>query len=282
MQSGKITADMEIKEFLSVPPDWMQKHSLRQIDLRQVKPSISKPHTMESNVQIQADEISFCYDKSNFLWENVSFTAKGGDIVGVVGKNGAGKSTLFRVLMGLDKQRRGNILFNGERASPKRRRKLSFYSMQDVDYQLFAATVLEEMLLDTANGEEDRKKALCVLKRFGLFDYAQMHPSQLSGGQKQRLSVALAYMSNADILFMDEPTSGLDEENMRLVSLAITELAEKGCCLFVITHDYEFAAHTFRSLLIIEETKEILRIPPERYNEKILCQIFDIAKENEK
>ena len=76
------------------------------------------------------------------------------------------------------------------------------------------------------------------------------------------------------IIFMDEPTSGLDAENMRLVSDAVTELAMMGSCLFVITHDYEFAARTFQSLLIIKETKEIVRIPPERYTREILFQKF--------
>ena len=146
--------------------------------------------------------------------------------------------------------------------------------MQDVDYQLFEATVLEEMLSGTAGETQDREKALLVLKRFGLLDYADTHPSRLSGGQKQRLSIALAYMSDAKILFLDEPSSGLDEENMQLISLAVIELAQKGCCVFVITHDYELAARTFRSLLMIKEPKEIMRIPPERYNEKVLYEIF--------
>lgn len=276
MQDGKVKADMGSDEFLSLPPDWMEEHSLRQVDLSLVQPSIPVIHPVENAVQVQADGLSFYYDKRQPLWENVSFTANGGDIVGVVGKNGTGKSTLFRVLMGLEKQRRGSILFNRERVSSRPRRKLSFYVMQDVDYQLFASTVLEEMLLGTAGGERDREKALCVLRRFGLSDYAEMHPSQLSGGQKQRLSIALAYMSDAKLLFLDEPSSGLDEENMQLVSLAIAELAEKGRCLFVITHDYELAARTFRSLLIMKGEREVVRIPPERYNETVLYQTFNL------
>ena len=274
MEEGKIKADIVGSEFLFLSSDWMSANALRKMNLHHVQPCVPEIHSVKNEVEIKVEGLSFYYEKSRLLWENVSFTAKGGDIIGVVGENGTGKSTLFRVLMGLEKQRQGKILFNRERASPRQRRKLSFYVMQDVDYQLFEATVLEEMLSGTAGETQDREKALLVLKRFGLLDYADTHPSRLSGGQKQRLSIALAYMSDAKILFLDEPSSGLDEENMQLISLAVIELAQKGCCVFVITHDYELAARTFRSLLMIKEPKEIMRIPPERYNEKVLYEIF--------
>ncbi len=274
MEEGKIKADIVGSEFLFLSSDWMSANALRKMNLHHVQPCVPDIDSVKNEVEIKVEGLSFYYEKSRLLWENVSFTAKGGDIIGVVGENGTGKSTLFRVLMGLEKQRQGKILFNRERASPRQRRKLSFYVMQDVDYQLFEATVLEEMLSGTAGETQDREKALLVLKRFGLLDYADTHPSRLSGGQKQRLSIALAYMSDAKILFLDEPSSGLDEENMQLISLAVIELAQKGCCVFVITHDYELAARTFRSLLMIKEPKEIMRIPPERYNEKVLYEIF--------
>jgi len=282
IQDGKIGADMRIDEFLAVPSNWMQEHSLRQIDLRRINIDVPAQCVARHSFEIQVDGLSFCYSKAHPLWENVSFTATCGDIVGVIGNNGTGKSSLIRVLMGLEKQQRGDIRFNNERASPRQRRKHSFYVMQDVDYQLFAATVLEEMLLGTPGTEQYREQALNILQKFGLDDYVSAHPSQLSGGQKQRLSIALACMSEAKIIFMDEPTSGLDAENMQLVNNAITELAAKGCCLFVITHDYEFAARTFQSLVIIKETKEVVRIPPERYNHKILYQNFLYRKGDKK
>lgn len=282
MEDGRIKADIAGNAFRTLSSDWMSAHALRKINLRQVFPRVPEIHSVKSQIEIEVDGLSFYYEKNRPLWENVSFAARGGDIIGVVGENGRGKSSLFRVLMGLEKQRRGKISFNGKRASPGQRRGRSFYVMQDVEYQLFEATVLEEILSGTAGEAEDREKALLVLRRFGLLDYADMHPSRLSGGQKQRLSIALAYMSKAEFLYLDEPSSGLDEENMQLISLAAVELAQKGRCVFVITHDYELAARTFRSLLVIKETKEITRIPPEQYREKLLYEIFDCGKGDKK
>ena len=75
------------------------------------------------------------------------------------------------------------------------------------------------------------------------------HPTALSGGQKQRLSIALAEMNRLPLLYLDEPTSGLDAENMKIVQTEIKKLAEGGACVFVITHDYEFAAMTCNRVL---------------------------------
>ena len=117
--------------------------------------------------------------------------------------------------------------------------------MQDVDYQFFAGSVLEEMLSGHEKELDAPKKAKEILKSFSLGIYADAHPSTLSGGQKQRLSIALSCMCDMPFLYFDEPTSGLDAENMQLVRETIKAQAEKGCVAFIITHDYEFAASLF-------------------------------------
>ena len=278
MQNGRIKEIMTEKEFAEKPLTWFSDNGLRQINLSKIKPVLPDIKPISKDVGIAAENISFYYDKNVPLWENVSFKAEGGDIVGIIGKNGAGKSTLFRVLMGLEKPKLGKIYMNGKYASKKIRKKNSFYVMQDVDYQLFAPSVLEETLLGTSKSNEEKEKAINILKYFGLDPYVNVHPSELSGGQKQRLSIALAYMSNNKFLFLDEPTSGLDGENMLLVRDAICKLAQKGCCIFVITHDYEFAAKTFRSLIIFKSSKEIKRISQEKYDPSKLYENFGFNK----
>jgi energy-coupling factor transport system ATP-binding protein len=280
MQDGKIKEDITGKEFAIRPSNWFFENGLRQNDLEVIMPTLPFTSSPQNDSQIRVEDISFYYDKKIPLWKNVSFEAGSGDIVGVIGKNGVGKSTLFRVLMGLEKSKSGKIYMNQKYAAKGQRKKNSFYVMQDVDYQLFAPSVLEEMLLGTSETEEEKKKAMHLLEYFGLAPYVHAHPSELSGGQKQRLSIALAYMGNADFLYLDEPTSGLDGENMLLVSRAICNLAKKGCCIFVITHDYEFAAQTFRSLLIFKQREKVIRIPPEQYDPKRLYQNFKLEKEN--
>ena len=196
----------------------------------------------------------------------------------LLGENGTGKSTLIRVLMGLEKPQSGKINLCGRYASRQQRRKKSFYVMQDVDYQFFAGSVLEEMLSGHEKELDAPKKAKEILKSFSLGIYADAHPSTLSGGQKQRLSIALSCMCDMPFLYFDEPTSGLDAENMQLVRETIKAQAEKGCVAFIITHDYEFAASLFSSLLIVQDDHSINWIRPDQYHPSILSKLFELEE----
>lgn len=275
LKQGEIKEILTGKEFGAKPISWFCDKGLRQINLQQIRPKLSDLQVKDNDTKIQAENLKFCYRGKPLLWKDASFTAKGGEVVGVLGKNGSGKSTMIRVLMGLDKPKAGKIVIDGRYAPKQSRRKKSFYVMQDVDYQLFAGSVLEEMLTGDKDTEKNRKKALEVLEYFELREFADRHPSALSGGQKQRLSIALAYMSDAPFLYLDEPTSGLDAANMHKVQQAIRKFAEDGRCVFVITHDYEFAASVFTSLLIINEGGFINRISPEQYQPTKLYQYFN-------
>ncbi|MGN0394192.1 MAG: ABC transporter ATP-binding protein, partial [Coprococcus sp.] len=273
LENGKIKEEISGKEFSGKTSSWFKQHGFRQIELSSVK--AEKPDRINSfrDIILRAENLTYWYERKTPLWRDVSFEGKKGDIIGIIGSNGAGKSTMMRVLMGLDNPKKGQIFINGKRAGKKKRRQISSYVMQDVDYQLFATTVLDEMLLESNNSEDDRKKAIEILDYFGLSKFKDVHPSMLSGGQKQRLSIAIAYMRDADILFLDEPTSGLDGRNMELVCDAIKTLADKGCLIFIITHDYEFAAKTLRSLLVIKENS-VNRISEEIYKPEELYQFY--------
>ena len=150
--------------------------------------------------------------------------------------------------------------------------------MQEVDYQFFAGSVLEEMLSGHEKEWNALEKAKEILKNFNLEDYQNVHPSTLSGGQKQRLSIALSCMGDMPFLYFDEPTSGLDAENMQLVRETIKRQAENGCVVFVITHDYEFAVTLFTSLLIVQADHFAHRIAPEQQHTTILSKLVDLEE----
>ena len=279
IKDGSIDKIIDSKELRTKPSDWFCTNGLREIELHNV---LCKPtnitHNFESHHSIQVQDLAFGYHRQPLLWHNVSFSCHSGDIVGIVGRNGSGKSTLTRVLMGLEKPLHGKIYMNNTIASPKKRRHSSFYVMQDVDYQLFSGSVLEEMLLGHEKEKDGPERALAILKRFHLEQYADVHPDTLSGGQKQRLSIAMSCMSDSFFLFFDEPTSGLDAENMKLVRELMLEQASHGKILFVITHDYEFASSLFTSLLVINEDHTISRISPEKYHPEKLIKTFKLEE----
>lgn len=197
------------------------------------------------------------------------FEVRGGEITGLMGHNGAGKSTLVRTLCGLIRPISGSVLLHGEAARPAALTRAGFLVMQDVNYQLFADSVREELLLGLGEADEAirdgagsagsgttwsdaptrfpgpttfGKKADAVLRSLDLLQFADRHPMSLSGGQKQRLAIASALMCGKELIVLDEPTSGLDRAHMMQVGTLLRQLADSGKAVLVVTHDEELAA----------------------------------------
>lgn len=167
----------------------------------------------------------------------LNFSARSGEVVGVIGENGAGKTTLSRLCCGLEKEDRGTVSVDGRPLSPKERLGRIRLVMQDPDYQLFSDSVLEELSL---GGRRDAGTCERALRGLGLWDMRDAHPATLSRGQKQRLTIACALVDEATAYFFDEPTSGLDRENMERVASGIRLLARSGGIVFAVSHDCEF------------------------------------------
>lgn len=163
-----------------------------------------------------------------------------GAVVAVLGNNGAGKSTLAKCICGLMKHCKGRIS-DGEKVYQGRRLStIAYMVFQDVNHQLFAESVQEEVTLGFRMEDTKREElAERVLDRMGLSGYKECHPMALSGGQKQRLAVAVAMASQKDLIVYDEPTSGLDYRHMEVVADMINNMSEKGKTQLIITHDPE-------------------------------------------
>ena len=173
------------------------------------------------------------------IFEDISLCVPEGGVTAITGQNGAGKTTLAQILCGLARQTRGHILIDGKKARAAVRRREIYYCGNDTSTQFFTASVAEELLLNARLTEENKDRAIHLLKEFGLYEYRAAHPSALSGGQKQRLAIACAIFSGRRILILDEPTSGLDGQNMRLVAERLRSEARNGRTILVITHDRE-------------------------------------------
>ena len=206
----------------------------------------------EAVPMLSVSGLGFGYEKRTPIFSDVSFTADKGDVIGIIGHNGAGKTTLLSVLTGLRKEKTGEIRVQGNRLSPKKRRKLSYLVMQDADYQLFGSSVEEELTLGLTDAEASEEKVLHTLEELNLKEYRERHPASLSGGQKQRVTIGASLMKDSQMVYFDEPTSGLDYDSMVRVSGLIRGLAEKGTVIFVISHDFEFLARTCTKVLKLD------------------------------
>ena len=115
--------------------------------------------------------------------------------------------------------------------------KKTYFVMQDADYQIYADSVGNELVLGKKVTEDLRNRAYDALDAFHLTALKDRHPASLSGGEKQRVTIAAAYCSDADIIILDEPTSGMDGEGVLSLSKWVTFLAQKGKTIIIITHD---------------------------------------------
>lgn len=184
-----------------------------------------------------------------------------GEKVVIIGPSGSGKSTFLRCLNLLEVPTSGHILFEGTDITDKNtnidvlRRKMGMVFQH---FNLFPhLTVLQNITLapitlKLQSKEEAEENAMRLLKRIGLADKANVHPSSISGGQKQRIAIVRSLAMNPDVILFDEPTSALDPEMVGEVLQLMKDLANDGMTMVVVTHEMGFAREVATRILFMD------------------------------
>ena len=168
---------------------------------------------------------------------NISLAFPHGSVTALTGENGTGKTTLCKVLCGLLRQKSGSITLDGRELSCAQRQRISYFVMQDADYQLYSDSVINELLLGREPSQDNKRRTEEALELFHLQEVRNRHPASLSGGEKQRVVIAAAYCSDAEVFVFDEPTSGMDGEGLLSMARWADMLAQAGKTVIIITHD---------------------------------------------
>ena len=179
---------------------------------------------------------------------DISFEVDNGEFVFLTGKSGAGKTTLFKVLFGLEKFDKGQILVGGinvgklnEKNLYLLRRKIGIVFQ---DYKLLAKkTVFENVAFAQqiigVDSKTVRTKTWNALKSVGLVKKKDSYPSQLSGGEQQRVSIARAVVNDPDLILADEPTGNLDSEISKEIFALFEKINQQGKTVILATHSAE-------------------------------------------
>lgn len=184
-----------------------------------------------------------------------------GEFVSVVGRSGSGKSTLANMITGIDHPtsgtiKVGDITLNGMKESP-----MSVWRGMNLGivFQFFQLlpmlTLVENVMLpmdfcNYHNPFDREKRAMDLLEKVGLREFANQLPAAISGGQQQSTAIARALANDPPIIIADEPTGNLDSKTAEIVMNLFEELARQGKTIIMVTHDNSLANRTNRKLVI--------------------------------
>jgi ABC-type Mn2+/Zn2+ transport system ATPase subunit len=171
---------------------------------------------------------------------DVTFAARPGERIAVLGPNGGGKTTLFRTLLGELRPAAGTL---------ERPPRIGVVPQTERSRLDFPVSALDVALMGTLStlpwwrrpGRADRERAREALADVGLADRADRTFGDLSGGQRQRVLVARALVQDAPVLLLDEPYVGLDAPSIDLLDDLLGRLAGAGRALLIATHDVDQA-----------------------------------------
>lgn len=203
--------------------------------------------------------------------DDVSFSIKQGEIVGILGPNGAGKSTTMLMMLGLLHPTKGESkLFNADAKEKKVRERIGVM-LQEVS--LMDGLKVKE-ILQLFRSYYPKPLSMEQLIRFTGLSVEDLNKrtDKLSGGQKRRVGFALALAGDPDLLFFDEPTVGMDISARKVFWETVRELADKGKTIIFSTHYLQEADDVAERIILFNKGKVIADGKPEELKGNLLRQ----------
>lgn len=233
---------------------------------------------------LQVKNLTFRYKKQDIL-SDISFSAKEGEHLSIIGESGSGKSTLLKLLYGTYDLNEGEIFWkNNAILGPKYNLiigpEFMKYVAQEFDLMPFIS-VSENIgaFLSNFYPEEKQQRIEELLEVVELIDYAKVKVKELSGGQKQRVALARAIARQPEVLLLDEPFSHIDNfKKQSLRKSLFRYLKEKNITCIVATHDKDDVLSFSDHMIVLHDTKIMAyNTPQQLYNHpknKLIASFF--------
>ena len=230
---------------------------------------------MNSNTILEVRNLSKSYGGVKAV-NNVSFSVKKGEIVGLIGPNGAGKTTSFNAIAGAEKPTSGEVFLNSENVTGRSTEQLyhrgllrtfqlsqEYPKMTTLENLMVACKnqIGENILMNWLNSKsvilrenEVIKKATETLDFLGLSHVSDELAGNLSGGQKKLLELGRTMMADAKLILLDEPGAGVNPTLMQKIGDMIIELNQKrGYTFCLIEHDMQLIERLCHRIIVLAE-----------------------------
>lgn len=212
---------------------------------------------------LRVNNISVAYTSDKTVLQGINFTLKKGEILAILGASGEGKTTLLKSIQGLLTLTKGKIYFKGKTIPNPEEVLVPGVEGINTVFQDFNLTIglsvfhnikhqLKHLPLDKQYEFTQEIIQLCKMESF-----ADKFPKELSGGQKQKTALAMAVVSEPDIVLLDEPFSNLDAlSKQEIVEVLLDLNAHLGIAFIFVTHNPIEAFEIANDILLLQEGKQ--------------------------
>ena len=234
-------------------------------------------------MSIEVLSVSKSYETQLALNE-ISFSAKKGEIIGFLGPNGAGKSTMMKILTGYISPTKGTVSVSGIDVLKNpiaAKAKIGYLPEQNPLYQ--EMYVREYLQFQASIFKVSKETIATVVEDVGLIPEVHKKISQLSKGYQQRVGLAAALIHNPDVLILDEPTTGLDPNQLQEIRTLLKKLGKEKTILFS-THIMQEVEAVCDRVIIIKKGELLIDASMEELkegNEQSIEVTFDYKIEEQ-
>lgn len=192
--------------------------------------------------------------------QDLSFTVRPGEVLGLVGPNGAGKTTTLRSIAGIIPPSAGRIVIADRELSKEpieAKRSLAFFPDEPRLFDYLSVRQHLEFVAHIYGVRDHRRIAEPLLEEFEIADKADKLPGELSRGMKQKLAIACGLLHSPKVLFFDEPLTGLDPLGIRRMKNSIVQRARAGAAIVLSSHLLDLLEEVCSHVLILKRGRKI-------------------------
>lgn len=207
---------------------------------------------------IEIKNASFTYPNGFVAVENINLTINDGERVAILGQNGAGKTTTVKMMNGLYKPNKGDVIVDGSNTKDKTTATIARmvgYVFQNPDDQIFNNTVKTEIeympRYYKLSEEEIVERTRLAIDLCDLKKYLKKNPFDIPYPIRKFVAIASVIATYPKYIILDEPTAGQDKHGAELLANMINVLQEKSVTMITITHDMEFAVNNFHRIILM-------------------------------